>query len=637
MLQKENRKTSVNIDKIVADFRKELSNEKDPKQKVRDILDFSNNYFDTIGERTMPFLHEAEKISEAINYTSGKILCKLNFHFISFVSNDNSKIDRDWASTHAMLNEIKNEPTEYTLALNLIAYNHWFRGEFEKAFDKIFEAVKNAGKTHDGRAEGWTFYALGVFYFDTKDLQNSGLNYEKSLRFFEKARYPYGIARAKTGIASVKIRQEKLEEATPLLEEAISFYRDKSFYAGLGRALNDLALIEKANKEYKKAIELLSESLQIRKEINHIQGLITTYTELGELYLVVNENELALENLQQGLKHSVSINAKYKSIRLHKLLSDTFKKIGDIHLAFEHFEKFHDQRSDVLGEESANNIRKLQTKFETEKSEKEAEIERLKNVELKKAHDEIEQKNKDITDSINYAKRIQYALLAHDDLLKTNLPEHFVLFKPKDIVSGDFYWATKKNEKFYLGVCDSTGHGVPGAFMSLLNISFLNEAISEKQISEPNKVLDHVRFRLIENISRDGQQDGMDGTLVCFEGNKITYAAAHNPPVLISKGQLTELDKDKMPVGKSEQKDNFRLHTLNLNHGDCLYLYTDGYADQFGGPNGKKFLCKKLNELLLSIHSLPLEQQKQKLDEAFVNWKGNLEQVDDVCIIGIRA
>ena len=257
-------------------------------------------------------------------------------------------------------------------------------------------------------------------------------------------------------------------------------------------------------------------------------------------------------------------------------------------------------------------------------------------------------KNKEIVDSINYAKRIQYTLLAHDSLLKENLPEHFVLFKPKDIVSGDFYWATTVGSKqsaagslFYLAVCDSTGHGVPGAFMSLLNCSFLNEAITEKKISKPNEVLDHVRKRSIESISQDGGKDGMDGILICFESSsngmiKATYSAANNNPILFRDNKIMELPADKMPIGMGERKDPFALNTIELKKGDTLYLYTDGYADQFGGPKGKKFKYKSLNELLQTINNKPATEQKQILNKAFEEWKGTLEQVDDVCIVGIR-
>jgi serine phosphatase RsbU (regulator of sigma subunit) len=262
--------------------------------------------------------------------------------------------------------------------------------------------------------------------------------------------------------------------------------------------------------------------------------------------------------------------------------------------------------------------------------------ERTLEIEEKKAL--IEEKQKEIVDSINYAKRIQYALLAHEDLLKENLPSYFIYFNPKDIVSGDFYWATKKDDRFYIAVCDSTGHGVPGAFMSLLSIGFLTEAINEKGIEKPNEIFDFVRDRLITNLSKEGQKDGFDGILLCmdYKTNKITYAAANNQPVIIQNNTFIELQKDRMPVGMGERKENFKLHELTFTPNNTIYLYTDGYADQFGGPNGKKFKYKNLNQLLLDITDLDPTEQKQKLSDHFNNWKGDLEQVDDVCVIGIR-
>ncbi len=271
--------------------------------------------------------------------------------------------------------------------------------------------------------------------------------------------------------------------------------------------------------------------------------------------------------------------------------------------------------------------------------------------ELQQEKEKVTAAHKDIRDSINYAKRIQYALLAHDELLQANLQEHFILFKPKDIVSGDFYWATLRSfdklrtqgvaqgNRFYLAVCDSTGHGVPGAFMSLLNISFLNEAVIEKKMEQPGEVFDHVRRRLIENISQEGGQDGMDAILVCFDrtAGTITYAAAHNAPLVVRGKEFFQPGTDKMPVGKGEKHDNFRTRTIDVQPGDMLYLYTDGFADQFGGPAGKKFKETNLRELLASIAQLPAEEQKLRLEETFENWRGELEQIDDTLVIGVRV
>ncbi|HXB13993.1 MAG TPA: SpoIIE family protein phosphatase, partial [Bacteroidia bacterium] len=250
----------------------------------------------------------------------------------------------------------------------------------------------------------------------------------------------------------------------------------------------------------------------------------------------------------------------------------------------------------------------------------------------------VEEKQKEILDSIHYAQRIQKALLASDALLGRHLPEYFVLYKPKDIVSGDFYWATEKDNNFYLAVCDSTGHGVPGAFMSLLNISFLNEAITEKNITQPNEVFNHARKRLIENISQEGQQDGMDGVLVKLEKGALSYAAAYNAPIVVRNKEVIELNADKMAVGASpKQNESFTAGTFNLQKGDLIYLFTDGYADQFGGEKGKKFKYKQLQQLIMDNAQLTVKEQKEMLNKAFENWKGSLDQVDDLLVIGIRV
>lgn len=257
---------------------------------------------------------------------------------------------------------------------------------------------------------------------------------------------------------------------------------------------------------------------------------------------------------------------------------------------------------------------------------------------------EIEHKHQEILDSVNYARRIQRALLPSLKLLKENLPEHFLFFQPKDIVSGDFYWASKLiNNVFSIVIADSTGHGVPGAIMSILNISCLNEAIGAQNLSKPNEILDYTRSRIMEHMANDGSEeggkDGMDAVICNFDFNtkKLQFAAANNPLWLIRKNELIEYKADKMPVGKAMgQIKPFTLHDVELLSGDLVLMITDGFADQFGGPKGKKFMYKPLKELLLDVNNAPLSDIKNHLKTSFDSWKGNAEQVDDVLIFGLR-
>ncbi|MCH2235852.1 MAG: SpoIIE family protein phosphatase [Crocinitomicaceae bacterium] len=262
-------------------------------------------------------------------------------------------------------------------------------------------------------------------------------------------------------------------------------------------------------------------------------------------------------------------------------------------------------------------------------------------IEIRNQKDEISEQHKEITDSIVYAKRIQSAILPPINLVEDHLPEVFILYKPKDIVAGDFYWFSPLDRGALIAAADCTGHGVPGAMVSVLCNGALNRAVREFNLSEPGEVLTKTREIVIEEFEKSEEEvkDGMDIALCALEGRKLKYAGAHNPLWIIRNGgdEVEEIKADKQPVGKFENGDPFKTHEVELNEGDTFYLFSDGFADQFGGEKGKKFKSANFKRLLLSIQSKSIQEQLGLLDQAFESWRGNLEQLDDVCVIGVRV
>ncbi|MBI4946699.1 MAG: SpoIIE family protein phosphatase [Bacteroidetes bacterium] len=270
--------------------------------------------------------------------------------------------------------------------------------------------------------------------------------------------------------------------------------------------------------------------------------------------------------------------------------------------------------------------------------------------EVVKQKEEIEYKNRDITDSINYAKRIQEAILPPKELMRSRFPESFILYRPKDIVAGDFYWFAEKDGRFIVAACDCTGHGVPGAFMSLIGYSLLNEVLLEKAFTHPGNALDSMRKGIIKSLGQTGQEgeqkDGMDMSLVSLEvmldgkkmNVKLSYAGANNALYILRKGALIEINADKMPIGIYLGTEKpFTNNEMLLEAGDTIYLFSDGYADQFGGEKGKKFTKKRFKDLLISLQSVPMNKHKVILETTMDEWLGDQQQIDDVLVIGIRV
>jgi len=264
--------------------------------------------------------------------------------------------------------------------------------------------------------------------------------------------------------------------------------------------------------------------------------------------------------------------------------------------------------------------------------------------EIEAQRDEISDKNRSITDSIEYAKRIQTAILPSNEYAEKILPEHFILFRPRDIVSGDFYWMTKKDNRLVIIAADCTGHGVPGAFMSMLGVSFLNEIVNRHEVSSSGEILNNLRADIKKTLGQEGKEgeakDGMDIALciVDFDNLKMQYAGAYNPLYIFRNNELIEYKADRMPIGiYVKEKESFTNNDIDLQKGDVFYLASDGYQDQFGGEDGRKFKTKNYKQLLLDIHQKPMAEQKEILNNTIDKWRGKWEQVDDIIILGVRV
>lgn len=638
-------------EEVFIDFREKLVKVSDKKSRVREIVDFSIVYGDCYGSRIIELLEEGIVLAKESDDKVGETLCYCNLAFTNRVTGLNapSPYAVTFPELSKMVEDISFDLDAYTMGINMLSYFHWFRGEYEMAFNLAFKGLR-ISEQNKVAGVGWDNFGLAVFYYDTKDFENSRIHYSKAFDIFKDLRHEYGMARSSNGLGTVAIAQSRIDDALPLLEFSHTIYQKMSHYAGLSRAATDLGLVEKCRKNYLTAVAYFNEGLALRKEIDHFHGLATSYTELGETYLLMGQHDLATEHLDKGLVLALQLQAHQKQSRIHKLMYDTYKELKNTELALRHFEKYFEVRSRILNDEAANNIKKIQTRFEKEKSEKEAELERFKNIELKKANTIIEQKNKDITDSINYARRIQHSILPSKEILDKCFKNYFVLYKPKDIVSGDFYWSVKTNNRetnqdlSVIAAVDCTGHGVPGAFMSMLGNTLLNQTITDPRIVSASDVLNYLQCKLPDNLKTHGEEqnirDGMDMSLCIFDldNNKLQFAGANNPCWIVRNNELTELKADKQAITASTdmEKREFTNYNFELRKDDCVYLFTDGFADQFGGPDEKKFGHRRLRELLLTMSNKPCHDQKKILEKTFEHWRGTLEQIDDVCFIGVK-
>jgi len=620
-----------------------------------------------------------------------------SFHDIGTVYYDNARYDSAmvyYAKCLLLAQKLnlKLDQANSLVNIGLIYYN---QSNYPKALDYFTRSQKKYEELKDKAGISRCLNNIGLIY-DTQGSVNEALDYyTKSLKLDEELKDKDGISGDLINIGSIYETKKEYAKAFEYYTKALKLKEELKDKEGISSCLTNIGLIYDAQKDYENALKYFNRSLKLDEELNNKEGIILDLINISDLNITLKDYKQAKVLAQKVISLSKEINTLNNERLGYEILSNVEAALGNYKEAFAGHVKFKQLTDSIFNIENSSKLSNTKVTFEVEKKEAElkarSEAQVAISLEEKKRHQLIiyiiigillitavftftlfkrfkltnkqkhiielkekqtqsqyliieeqkrlvEMKHKEITDSIQYAERIQRSFLASDILLKKNLKDLFIFFQPKDVVSGDFYWSAEHNGNFYLAVCDSTGHGVPGAFMSLLNMFFLSEAIKEKDILAPHEILNHVRKRLIEHISQDGAADGMDCILICINAanKKITYSAANNAPILISDNKVIELQKDKMPVGKGENETSFTLHELNIKAEDTLYLYTDGYGDQFGGPEIKKFKSRQLNEFLITVSKSPIRSQKEILENRFIEWKGELDQIDDICIIGIK-
>ena len=512
---------------------------------------------------------------------------------------------------------------------------------------------------------------MGIAYFQLHDFAKALKSYSKALELARQNFEPQSELLALNELGGLYFELNKLEESEKYLQECIDLSKKAGDLEQLAHSNNNIGKLYLKQKKFTAGVDACQESLKLANELGMLEVARNNCECIYEGYKSMNKEDIALSYYEQTVKLNDSLQTinNRKEIARKELQYDYEKRTAANKLKHEK-EQSVKEATIKLQDDSLNRERTLKyflyagllliavilvilfKRYRISAKQKSI-IESQKEIVEAQKH-EVEEKNKDITDSINYAQRIQRSFLPKPDDLDEWLGEYFVLFQPKDIVSGDFYWGasvktTSKTEKetrvIVFATGDCTGHGVPGAMMTMIGNTLLNQTLHHPDINTPADALDFLNNELPKNLKRQKGEtsirDGMDLVMIAIDktAGKLYMAGANNSLYLIRDKKLVEYRGDSQAVTASDdsEKLNFTDHRIDISPGDVIYMTTDGYPDQFGGPKGKKFKFKQLEEMLVAGSDLPMEDQKIILEQKFATWKGELEQVDDVTVVGIRV
>lgn len=541
--------------------------------------------------------------------------------------------------------EIKDS---YGIAVSLsnMAEIYFRRTHYNMAMDLCLRCLKLQENIGDKEGAGITYRQIGNIYREQGDYAQAHENFQRSLKIREQIGDRQGTANALNNLARNYFEQNNLSKALANAKKALAIAEETGAAREIQEAARLLYLVYSTQKKSAEALTMhelfvkmkdSAESAQIKKELAAQESRYRY-----EKQALADSLEFDRQRQLREMEYNAQLQTE--KTRRYVLYAGV---IFLLLLGVTGYRSYQIKKKDNI----------LLSKQKAEISEKNESLE-FANSEINKQKAEIEDRNKDILDSISYAKRLQLAILPSEEDFRKFLPSAFVLYLPKDIVSGDFYFLNKKGDNVFFGVADCTGHGVPGAFVSFVGHKALSRAIDDLKLVSPGKILDSVRSEVEHTFDKNEKgevKDGMDISLCCWnrKNNTLHFAGAHHTLYWVTtrltkpivekaalhsdKAALIEIKGNRYGVGAGQAKEAFTTLKVNCKPGDMLYFSSDGFADQFGGEDGKKFKTAQLKKLLLEIHNKSVEQQKERLLQVHNEWKGALEQVDDVCIIGVRV
>ncbi|MBL7934970.1 MAG: SpoIIE family protein phosphatase [Bacteroidia bacterium] len=564
--------------------------------------------------------------------------------------------------------------------------------ETAKALTLFLEGLNYAKKYNQIGSQVALYNSLGNLYSKQGDSKRALSYYLQSVEAATKGKTKRIPVVAYSNISGIYSLYGKLDSALYYVNLCVDYNLKNNDKTGLSNNYISLSDINYELKNKEKCLFYALKAVDITKQIKDVYTLAHAYVQLSDAYYLQQNIPKAIEALNESRIYSKQTGDIPSLETSAHYLSEYYEEIGDYKNSLRFFKEFKMYQDSALNRESIQQVKNAEAKYESEKKEKEIELlgEKQKlneaenhkkkiylsialfgiiilafvlvilyrnnvlkqktnsnleafNKEINHQKELVEVKNKEIVDSINYAKRIQQSILTSENYFRSHTRDFFILFKPKDIVSGDFYWALNHENKFIVMTADCTGHGVPGAMMSMMGVNFLNEIVNEKGISSPAEILNLLRNDIIKTLNPEGSlietKDGMDCCLCSFDYRqmKLIYSNANNNFYIIRNNQLIVSKSNKMPVGAGHNANQlFEEYVIDIQKDDLVITLTDGFADQFGGSKGKKFKYKQLEELLYTNAHLPLNEIKEILNHTIETWKGNLEQVDDICVIGIK-